>query len=184
MGKTTLAKRLVRQYRGTLIDIDASTEAVVRAGLSAAGMDCNDRDSPAFKTLFRDAIHDSLFAACRAQLECCTGTPCVIVAPFTKERRLPNFLEWVTSRLPCATEAFICVLQCPEELRVARIHARGNPRDKSKFRIDDPTSFTAEYASTVQPETLERGPRVVIVDASHPSPPLDGPWASLLCGLP
>lgn len=51
-GKTTYAKRLAKEKKASLIDIDSATERVVQAGLDLATKNPDDRDSPFFKDSF------------------------------------------------------------------------------------------------------------------------------------
>ena len=129
VGKTTFGQRLAAQEQACLLDIDTVSERLVQAGLKAAGMDINDRDSPTYKQLYRAAIHDTLFDVADQNLEHCA---CVIVAPFTQERRQPTFLEQCVARV--TTSVHVYYLVCSEELRKQRIENRNNPRDRNKLR--------------------------------------------------
>ena len=98
-GKTTYARRIAAKYGAIIIDIDETTGPVVQAGLKAAGMDENDRDSIKYKSIFREPIHEALFSVCREQLRANNGLPCVIVAPFTQERDSFHFTMWIRDQL-------------------------------------------------------------------------------------
>ncbi len=128
VGKTTFASKLARQTGACLLDIDTVSEGLVRAGMIAAGLDPNDRDSPQFKTLFRDPIHETLYAIAQQNLP---HRDCIIVAPFTQERRDPNFYRDCCARFTAQVE--ILHLTCREETRKQRIQLRGNPRDAGKL---------------------------------------------------
>lgn len=129
VGKTTYALALAREKGATVLDIDTVSETLVRAGLSALGHDPNDRDSPQFKSIFRDAIHETLFRIASENLD---HLSCILVAPFTQERRDPDFLASLQERLQ--TEVEFIYVWCDEEVRRQRIVNRDNPRDALKLK--------------------------------------------------
>lgn len=128
-GKTTYALALARERGAAVLDIDTVSETLVRAGLSALGHDPNDRDSPRFKSIFRDAIHETLFRVASENLD---HVACIVVAPFTRERRDAEFLDFLRKRLQ--TEVEFIYVWCDENLRRQRIVNRGNPRDALKLK--------------------------------------------------
>lgn len=128
VGKTTFGLRLAESYRACLLDIDTVSEKLVRAGLSALDLDPNDRDSLKYKTLYRHAIHETLFDIAEQNLGHCT---CIIVAPFTQERRQRSFLLECEARVRAQVRVYY--LHCKDETRKARIRGRNNPRDASKL---------------------------------------------------
>jgi predicted kinase len=127
-GKTTYATALAQEQAALLLDIDTVSERLVMAGLKALGRDPHDRDSPAYKDIYRHAIHETLFAIAAENLK---TAPCIIVAPFTQERREPLFLESLQERFGCAVH--VVYLWCAEDVRKARIVARRHPRDAGKL---------------------------------------------------
>jgi predicted kinase len=129
VGKTTFARQLARREGALLLDIDTASELLVRAGLEALEIDPDDRDSPRYKRLYRKAIHDTLLALADDNL---SHQSCIIVAPFTQERRDPHFLERV--RVQLRTDVRIFYLVCDEETRRKRIQKRKNPRDRAKLK--------------------------------------------------
>lgn len=128
VGKSTFARQLARHETSVVFDIDTSSEPLVQTGLVALGLDPNDRDSPRFKEIYREAIHQTLFALTDENL---THIPCIVVAPFTQERRDPSFLSTLENKLRATTRIFYLV--CDEEIRRERIRSRTNPRDDSKL---------------------------------------------------
>jgi predicted kinase len=128
VGKTTFARGLARDSGALLLDIDTVSERLVVAGLKSRGLDADDRDSPEYKKTYRDAIHETLFAIADDNLD---HSACVLVAPFTQERRNPEFPKAVERRLGCAPVVFY--LWCRDEIRKKRIIDRDNPRDASKL---------------------------------------------------
>jgi predicted kinase len=126
-GKTTWARQLARRERAALLDLDTVSGRLVVAAQRELGRDPNDRDSPEYKRLFREAIHETLFAIARE----CAG-PVVIVAPFTRERTQGDFLHWLAARAGCTAEVHYFVTD--ERVREQRLRARQEPRDAAKFR--------------------------------------------------
>lgn len=130
-GKTTFARSLAGRLPAALVDIDLSTEPVVRAALSALGMDPNDRDSPEYKRIFRSPIYDSLFTIAAANLP---HIDVVLTGPFTSEMRDPNWLEALRDQwFPPPYQIKPYYLSCPSELLFERMKKRANPRDAAKL---------------------------------------------------
>jgi predicted kinase len=125
-GKTTWAKLVAQRWRAALLDLDTVSERLVMAAQRELGQNENDRDSAEYKRVFRDAVHETLFAITRD----CQGSV-VLVAPFTQERRSANFREWLTEK--CARPAEVHYFVTDEQIREARLRSRGTPRDAAKF---------------------------------------------------
>ena len=158
VGKSTYGKRLAAAQQAAYFDSDTVSERLVRVGLCCAGMDADDRDSPRYKELYRDVIHEVLFDIA---LENLVHVPCVIVAPFTRERRCAEWPEQLASRLGVLPR--IIVLHCEDSERRRRIAQRANPRDTDKLSSwqsytavgRDPTRppFVHEWVDTTLLET-------------------------------
>lgn len=127
-GKTTLGKLLADESGAIMLDIDTVSERLVQAGLAQSGRPKNDRDSAEYKAVYRSAIHETLFALADENL---SRLPCIIIAPFTTERRNRGFVRAVEERLQCPVE--ILFVWCEEEERRLRIIQRNNPRDVAKL---------------------------------------------------
>ena len=127
-GKSTFAKQLASDQAAVLLDSDTVSEPLVRAGLEAAGMDSADRDSPQYKTIFRDAVYESLFSAAAENLP---HVNVVIVGPFTRELKDPLWPEQIEKQFGVAPKVWF--LHCDDGLRKKRIQARANPRDAGKL---------------------------------------------------
>jgi dephospho-CoA kinase len=147
VGKSTFARKLARQEGALLLDIDTASEQLVQAGLGALGLDPDDRDSPRYKQIYRTAIHDTLFALAQENLG---HLSCIVVAPFTQERRDPSFLETIQNQLK--TEVRVFYLTCDEEIRRQRIRSRMNPRDRSK--LEDWSSYAQAGVDATPPPFL------------------------------
>jgi predicted kinase len=141
-GKTTLGRQLAAEKDALFLDIDTVSERLVRAGLAQSGRDQNDRDSLEYKATYRAAIHETLFAIADENL---SHHPCIVVAPFTQERRDPDFPRTVETRLHCPV--VIVFVWCEEAERKTRITERGNPRDVGKLE-----AWTAYSAHGRDPE--------------------------------
>jgi len=128
-GKTTHARRLAAELGACLLDSDLATERLVRAGLALAGHDPDDRDSPAYKQAFRDAVYETLFDLARANLP---HAPVVIAGPFTRECGTTDWPERLRETFGVATEVHF--VWCPPDERRKRIEARGEPRDAPKLQ--------------------------------------------------
>jgi predicted kinase len=127
-GKSTFAARLCRELGAVLIDIDTVTERLAKLVLRGRGLDENDRDSPVYKALLREPIYETLFDVAVANLP---HLPCVIVGPFTRERRQADWPARLAQRLGAEVEIYL--VHCSDEQRRSRLEQRGNPRDQAKL---------------------------------------------------
>ena len=128
-GKSVYGRKLAEQKSAALLDIDVSTERLVKLSLELAGYDSNDRDSSFFKENFREPIYEQLFDIACDNLQ---HINVVITAPFTKELKNPEWCEKLKERLGCAVE--IHYVSCAPEVRRERMRKRGNPRDEAKLQ--------------------------------------------------
>lgn len=127
-GKSAYARELATRLGACLIDSDTATERLVRAGLTLAGMDPDDRDSPAYKRVYRDAVYEAMYDLARANLP---HLPVVLAGPFTREGGEGDWPERLCQRLGVIPELYF--VWCPPEVRRARIAARGEARDRPKL---------------------------------------------------
>jgi len=132
VGKSTYGASLASKLNAALLDSDTLSEAVVRAGMKAAGLDPADRDSPEYKTIFRDAVYECLFETAAENL---AHTSVVLVGPFTRELQDADWPQRLAERL--GVEPTVWFLTCADEVRRERIAARGNPRDRGKLEAWD-----------------------------------------------
>ena len=128
-GKTTYAKKLASEHGATLLDIDTATERLVRIALREAGHDLDDRDSEYFKHTYREPIYETLFDIARENIP---FQEAVVVGPFTKELRDPDWPEKLSQSLGGPVE--VHYVHCPPDVRKRRLAKRGNPRDLAKLR--------------------------------------------------
>src|SRR5690349_895179 len=128
VGKSTFAARLCRERGAVLIDIDTVTERLARLVLRGHGLSEDDRDSPEYKALLREPVYEALFDVAADNLPC---LPCVIVGPFTRERRDARWPEYLARRLGTAIEIYY--LWCEPDERRRRLEQRGNVRDAGKL---------------------------------------------------
>lgn len=127
-GKSTFAARLCAEKGAVLLDIDTLTERLAKLVLRGQGIDEEDRDSSVYKALLREPIYETLFDAALDNLP---HLPCVIVGPFTRERRETDWPQRLAARL--LTNVEIYLLWCSLEQRRRRLEQRGNPRDRGKL---------------------------------------------------
>lgn len=127
-GKSTLGSRLAAAQGATLLDSDTCTERLVRLVMSGHGLDPDDRDSADYKALLREPVYETLYDIAHANL---AHGPCVIVGPFTTERRCEDWPTRLEQRLEAPVE--IVYVHCDEEERQRRLAARGEPRDIAKL---------------------------------------------------
>ncbi len=139
-GKTMHGLRLAKQLGACFLDLDTVSERLVRVGLQGYGIDPDDRDSPRYKQLYRDVIHETLFAIADENL---AQVPVVIIAPFTAELQQPDFPQQLAAKLH--TQVRVICTFCTPEIRKQRIARRGNSRDQQK--LDD----WARFAGNEQP---------------------------------
>lgn len=128
-GKSAHARRLAAELGACLIDSDTATERLVRAGLSLAGLDPDDRDSPAYKRAYRDAVYEAMYDLAMANLP---WIPVVLAGPFTREGGEADWPDRLTARL--GVEPVLHFVWCPPETRRRRMVARGENRDLPKLR--------------------------------------------------
>ena len=152
-GKSRYGKQLSKDRGAVLLDIDTVTERLVRAGLSLAQQDPDDRDSDAFKKTFRQPIYETLFDIARENLQ---WNDVVIVGPFTRELRNPEWPSELSKTLQSPVE--VHYVYCAPEIRRERLSHRANPRDGAKLRgwehhvryygAEDPPDFSHVYIDT------------------------------------
>ncbi|WP_193214216.1 AAA family ATPase [Luteolibacter marinus] len=128
-GKSFHARELAARLGACLIDSDVATERLVRAGLSLAGHDPDDRDSLAYKTAYRDAVYEAMFDLAVVNLPL---VPVVLAGPFTREVGEEDWPDRLEQRL--GVRPVLHFVWCPPELRRERIVSRGEDRDLPKLR--------------------------------------------------
>lgn len=127
-GKTTYARALAEGIGAVLLDSDEVSERLIRAGLTLAGLDPDDRDSPAYKAAFRDVVYETLFDLAQRHLP---RLPVVIAGPFTREGGDPEWPSILTRRF--GTQPEFHFVWCHPDHRRSRIIARGHDRDRPKI---------------------------------------------------
>ena len=131
-GKTYYARRLASELGACLIDSDEVAERLVRAGLSLAGLDPDDRDSPVYKAAYREVVYETMYDLARSNL---AVIPVVLVGPFTKEGGDERWLDLLEKRLGEKPSAHF--VWCDPETRRKRIIERGEARDGPKLAAWD-----------------------------------------------
>ncbi len=154
-GKSSYGMRLSQDRGAVFLDIDTVTERLVRAGLSLAQRDPDDRDSEDFKAAFRQPIYETLFDIARSQLQ---WLDVVIVGPFTRELRNPEWPAELSEILRSSVE--VHYVYCAPAIRRERIAQRANPRDRAKLR--DWSQHSQYYGAEAPPDFAH-----VYIDTSH-----------------
>lgn len=127
-GKSVYARGLAAQLRACLIDSDIATERLVRAGLALAGLDPDDRDSPAYKRAYRNTVYEAMYDLAAANLP---QVPVVLAGPFTREGSEADWPDCLEQRL--GTRPVLHFVWCPPALRRERMIERGEERDLPKL---------------------------------------------------
>lgn len=127
-GKTTYARELAAQLGAVLLDSDEITERLIRAGLNLAGLNPDDRDSPAYKSTFREVVYETLFDLAKSHA---ARLPVVIAGPFTSEGGDAEWPARLRERLGVLPEFYF--VWCKPDVRRERIKIRGATRDLPKL---------------------------------------------------
>lgn len=143
-GKSVYGMKLAGELKAALLDIDTATERVVQAGLVAAGKSPDDRDSPDFKARFREPIYETLFEVAKENLP---HISVVIVGPFTKEFREPDWLSELSAKIGTAT--FAHYVTANAETRKRRMEHRACARDIPK--LNDWERYLSYYQEDARP---------------------------------
>jgi predicted kinase len=143
-GKTTHGKKLAAEKDAVFLDIDVSTERLVRLALRQSGCDPDDRDSTHFKQTFRTPIYEQLFDIARDNI---SVNSVVIAGPFTMEIQDRRWPEKLTRHLGARVE--IHYVFCTPSVRRKRLLLRANSRDKSK--IENWDSYVKYYGNETPP---------------------------------
>lgn len=128
-GKSVYARDLARREGAVLLDNDIATEPVVQAGMEAAGLSRDDRDSPVYKKIFREPVYEALYRLAHANLE---HLPVVMAGPFSSESQNPAWPGALEARFRVPVE--IHFVYCAPEIRKQRMEARGETRDRAKLK--------------------------------------------------
>jgi predicted kinase len=156
-GKSTVGRTLASRLSAALVDQDTVTGPLVAVVADMVGV--QDLDDVRLAGLTRDARYEAVAAVAEENLR--AGTPVVLVAPFSRERRDLRAWEALDRRLRAAGGSPLLVWLHLDPLAVVgRLQARGAPRDRAK--LADPGSFLAR---------LDQGAPVgphVVVNAERP----------------
>lgn len=139
-GKTIYARQLAEELGAVLLDNDIATEPVVQAGMEAAGLSRDDRDSARYKEIFREPVYEALYQVAEANLG---HLPVVIAGPFSGESKDPQWPRVLQERF--GREVEVHFVYCDPEVRRARMQERGEARDLAKLSAwDDYLTTTTE----------------------------------------
>lgn len=127
-GKSVHGRALAGRLGAAFLDSDTVSERIVQAGLRVAGLSPDDRDSPVYKSHFREAVYETLFILAEENLP---QVPVVIAGPFTRESQEAGWLGRLEARFRTAVE--IHFVRADPEVRRERMVARGSERDRAKL---------------------------------------------------
>jgi predicted kinase len=151
-GKSTYGAKLASRLSAAFLDSDQATQRLIRAGLEGMGLSPDDRDSPTYKRLFREAVYETLFDLTDANLP---QVPVIIAGPFTRESGDPDWPQRLQIRFN--TEVIIHFVHAPPLLRRDRIAARGETRDLPKLAAWDTYAASCREGPPPFPHILVDG---------------------------
>jgi predicted kinase len=167
-GKSTAGARLARLAGRhglplAVLDQDSMTGPLTRVVARQAGRP-DDLDAPDVRALIREPTYEALLGVAADVMR--SGVGCVLVAPFTAERRDPERWRALESRLRDggAGRVVLVWVTCPPGILLGRLRARGAPRDRAKL-ADPGWLHTLDLAPPDVPH--------VPVDAAVPRAELD-----------
>ena len=129
-GKTTFARQLAAETGAAFFDSDTATDLMIQAAHRAANLDPHDRDSPLYKTTYREPVYETLFALAADNL---AHTDVILAGPFTSELNAKESWKMtLESRFP-GNMIHIHHLEISEGLRKERMVERAAPRDHAKL---------------------------------------------------
>jgi predicted kinase len=156
-GKSTVGRALARELRAAVVDLDTATAPLV--GVVADLLGVSDLDDSRLSGPTRAARYETIVALAEESLA--VGTPVVLVAPFTAERRDGAAWEALAGRLRAAGGTPTLVwLRLDPDVVLERLRARGAERDEPK--LGDPQSYRDRL--TVDPPACPH----LDVDADRP----------------
>ena len=147
-----MGRALAGRLGAAVIDQDTVTGPLVAVVADLVGVD--DLDDARLAGPTRDARYETVAAVAEENLR--AGTPVVLVAPFSRERRDLHAWEALERRLRTAGgEPILVWLHLEPAAVVARLQARNATRDLSK--LADPSSFLARLD-----KAAPAGPHIVV----------------------
>ncbi len=156
-GKSTVGRALARELRAAVVDLDTATAPMV--GVVADLLGVTDLDDPRLAGPTRAARYEAIVALAEDSLA--VGTPVVMVAPFTAERRQAAAWETLAARLRAAGGTPTLVwLRLDADVVLERLRTRGAARDEAKL------GDTAAYRDRLATDS-PAGPHLD-VDANRP----------------
>jgi predicted kinase len=144
-----MARELVKLLGGALLDQDVATGPMVRVVSRLTGV--HDLDDPALAGLTRDARYETLVSLAVDNLR--AGSPVVLVAPFTAERRDAQAWQSLSRQLSAAGGRPMLVwISLPVEEILSRLRRRAAPRDAAKLTGE--REYAAALADAAAPPAV------------------------------
>lgn len=147
-GKSTVAAALARalEPHPALLDKDTVYSSFVDAVLTAAGREVGEREGPWYDEHVKVHEYQGLAATTRQIRE--HGCPVLLVAPFTRQIRDPEYWAAFCAELGGDPVRLVWVGCAPETLR-RRLLSRGSHRDAGK--LDGFEAFIARMTPDLPP---------------------------------
>ena len=111
------------------MDSDTVSETLIQTSLNAMSKNPDDRDSEFYKSTFRLPVYETLY---KVALENIDFNSVILVAPFTKEIRNPNWRAEL--ELTFKVKVSIIYLHCDQEVKFHRMKTRNVKRDEAKLK--------------------------------------------------
>ena len=182
-GKSTAARRLavLAARRGrplAMLDQDSMTGPLARVVTRQAGRP-DALDDPRVRALLREPAYAALLAVAVDVLG--GGAGCLLVAPFTAERREPLRWRALEERLRAAGAGRVALVwvTCAPDVLLRRLRERGAPRDDAKLAdpawvrgldLDPPAVPHARVDSAAPPAEVDRRLAAVVASLAEPDP--------------
>ncbi|MEJ3960851.1 ATP-binding protein [Brachymonas sp. G13] len=137
-GKTTLAKRLVRELNDRsedsycMLDKDTLYGNFSSAVMGVLTGNPNDRDSPVYLDNLRNPEYAGLLDTARDNLE--LGTHVLVVAPLSREIKAHQLIDRDWLRVGPEVQITVVWVHLQEAEARRRIELRGNPNDEWKLQ--------------------------------------------------
>lgn len=151
-GKTSTAQELARLLGAALLDLDTLTNPLLDLLVEELGGNGNAYDGvdPAVAARLRTARYACLLGAAQDCLR--TGTPVVLVAPFTAERSDPAAWAALGKQLAAAGgDPHLAWLRIGADQLGARLRARQAERDRAKLADLEAYLASVDLAPPVVP---------------------------------
>ncbi|RBW68289.1 AAA family ATPase [Bacillus taeanensis] len=134
-GKSYIARVLSQHFSWAYLDMDTVGTRFVNKMLTMSGRSADDRDSKFYKEHLRDLPYEAITDLALENLEAKQNA--ALIAPFTKELAIPNWIDEVLKRKGFTirdVDIKVMIIEVENtEIAKQRIEARGFSRDEWKL---------------------------------------------------